>query len=182
MSLEIMLDLEWMGKPPNAAIIAIGAVAICRESLSVLGSISLQVSLESSMKAGCKVDADTILWWMQQSDEARRVFMDNDSALKLSTALIHLNDFIKLHEYGSAKVYRPLTKVWGYGANADNAVIDFAYKASSINKPWGFRADKCFRTRMDDFSQDIWVDFGTAHNAHDDAMAQALTLIETYKA
>lgn len=182
MSLEIMLDLEWMGKPPNAAIIAIGAVAICRDSLSVLGSINLPVSLASSIAAGCKVDADTILWWMQQSDEARKVFADNGSAHKLSTALSHLNDFIKLHEYDSPVTWRPLTKVWGYGVNADNAVIDFAYKATSVKKPWGFRVDKCFRTRMDDFPQSIWVEYGTAHNAHDDAMAQALTLIETYKA
>lgn len=182
MSLEIMLDLEWMGKPPNAAIIAIGAVAICREDLCVLGSISLPVSLASSMAAGLKVDASTIIWWMQQSDEARSVFLDNESAHKLSTALHHLNSFISLHEHGDPDKFRPLTKVWGYGVNADNSVIDTAYKAASIEKPWSFRADKCFRTRMDDFPQGIWKDYGTAHNAHDDAMAQALTLIETYKA
>lgn len=183
MSLEIMLDLEWMGKPPNAAIIAIGAVAICRDTLSVLGSISLPVSLESSMKAGCKVDADTILWWMQQSDEARSVFADNHSAHGLSKALCLLNDFIALHVWNNGPHdMKQLTKVWGYGMNADNAVIDFAYKATSVKKPWGFRVDKCFRTRMDDFPESIWVEYGTAHNAHDDAMAQALTLIKTYKA
>lgn len=181
MSLEIMLDLEWMGKPPSAAITAIAAVAICRETLAVLGDFSIAVSLESSMSYGMTVDADTILWWLGQSKEAQAQFIDNSSACDLHGALLQLNSFIDHHIYSDPDAYRPLTKVWGYGATADNEVLKFAYAACGIGKPWSFRVDKCFRTRMDDFPN-AWVNYGTPHVAADDAMAQALTLIETYKA
>ena len=71
---EIMLDLETMGNRPDAAIIAIGAVELNRETGQLGREFYEVVDLASAMAAGGTVDASTILWWMQQSDEARGEF------------------------------------------------------------------------------------------------------------
>ena len=70
---NVMIDLETMGVNNNAAIIAIGAVAFDFEGN--LGYHFYQtITLQSSVENGGIMDASTVLWWMRQSDEARKEF------------------------------------------------------------------------------------------------------------
>ncbi len=68
--MNIMLDLETMGNGPDAAIIAVGACKF--DTIAVLDTYYCVVDLTSSLNAGLKVDGDTILWWLKQSDDARK--------------------------------------------------------------------------------------------------------------
>lgn len=68
---HLMIDLETMGNKPNAPIVSIGAVFF-EPSTGELGEEFYRVvSLKSSMDGGAVPDPDTIMWWMQQSEEAR---------------------------------------------------------------------------------------------------------------
>lgn len=178
-NLELMIDLEFMGAPPTAAITAIGAVLIDADTLTIVDRFETLVSLKSSVVAGMTMDADTVLWWLAQSDSARAQFVNNEEQPKLGEALTEFCDWLGMNTQWS---WVKLSKVWGYGATADNEIMRYAFsRFPGIEQPWTFREDRCFRTFMDGHDQ-MWVDYGTAHKAGDDAMAQALTLIEVYRA
>lgn len=175
--IEMMLDLEYMGKPPTAAIVAIGAALIDRDALEVLGKFHMNVSLSSSIESGGTVDPSTVIWWMGQPDEVRQQLMD-PCAASIRTGLNALHSFITGTMCGEDY---ELTHVWGYGATSDNMIIRTAHERIGLNS-WDFRVDSCFRTMTRQLDVVPWVDYGVPHVAGDDAMAQALTLIEMYKA
>ena len=176
--IEIMLDLEFMGKPPHAAISAIGAAMIIDNV--VTSSFYQRVDLRDSVRMGGTLDADTIIWWLGQPDAARaEMCLPGES---LGAALSLFTRWVK----GQSRGFN-VSAVWGYGATADLAIIRHAYDCALIPTPWDFRADSCFRTETTQYvrrtgKQVPWVEYGTSHHAGDDAKAQALTLIEMRKA
>lgn len=110
--MEIMLDLETMGNGSNSAIIAIGAVAF--DTNGVKDKFYQQVNLKSSVDAGMEMDASTVLWWLKQSDSARKAFKDNEKSLSIANALVEFSMFCE-----SVKV----CGVWGNGAAFDNVLL-----------------------------------------------------------
>ena len=82
MNTEIMLDLETMGLGPDAAIVAIGAVAFDTSTLAIDPcKFFVAVDLESSVRSGGVMDASTVMWWMQQDEVARRILLKDTSQL-----------------------------------------------------------------------------------------------------
>lgn len=164
---HIMLDLETMGNGPQAAIIAIGAVAF--DLSGIKDRFYTQVSLESSISAGLIADPSTIMWWMQQSDEARAAFKDNDKALALGGALVQFAEWLRAA--GGEQV-------WGNGASFDNAILSNAYRATGSEQPWKFWNDRCYRTFKSLLNAVPMQRVGTHHNALHDAESQAQHLID----
>lgn len=103
---HLMIDLETMGNKPNAPIVSIGAVFFEPSTAELGADFYRVVSLKSAVRGGAVPDGDTILWWMQQSEEARAAICDKD-AITISAALIKLNTFIR-DNADSGKV-----QVWG---------------------------------------------------------------------
>lgn len=76
---EVMLDLETMGNGPDAAIVAIGAVAFSLERAEISPSVFYRlVTLESAVRQGGSIEPSTVIWWLQQSDEAREEITRDD--------------------------------------------------------------------------------------------------------
>lgn len=171
MAFEFMLDLEWMGKPPTAAIVAIGVAVIDRDKLEVVDNFYAPIDLDSSVSMGGTLHPDTIRWWLRQPDEARNGV---GCGRQLGEALKDLGKLFYKYEPEA---------VWGYGASSDNVTLRHAYEQWGGPTPdlFNFRTDRCLRTKIADMGVVPWVNYGTPHNARDDAMAQALTLIEIYK-
>jgi len=179
---HIMLDLETLGTGNNAAIVEIGAVEFDPMDEGHGDLFHRRVTLASAMQYG-DVDAGTLLWWLQQSHEARaNVFLDEDPILGKNpeTALplgVVLDDF-SLWLEGSE------IAMWGNGATFDNIVIRSAYRAVGQKVPWSFRQDKCYRTAINLLPENrrpAFVRIGTAHNAVDDAITQVVHLQKVYK-
>ena len=167
---EFMVDLETMGIGNKAAITAIGVVAMDMSNLKLEsapdGEFYMPISLASSMEAGLECDASTILWWMGQSDEARKEMAGR--TVSLYTALIELNYWMA--KLVSAKKERV---VWGNGASFDNVILANAYKAVHTDVPWTYSGDRCFRT-MKSLVLGLEPPFdGEKHNALADARHQA---------
>ncbi|MCR4302266.1 MAG: 3'-5' exoribonuclease [Sulfuricaulis sp.] len=178
---HIMLDLETMGHGNNAAIAAIGACEFnlpgrVREHWEAKPAEFYQkVGLESSVKAGMQIDTSTILWWMQQSDEARKSTFQGET-MPLGDALHEFSKWIESIDKDVA--------VWGNGATFDNVIIRSAFKAVGLPVPWSFRNDKCYRTvanLLPKERQPVFERSGTAHNALDDAITQAVYLQKVWK-
>lgn len=167
--MNVMLDLETMGNGSNAAIIAIGAVAFDKAGMH--NQFYQQVSLASSVAIGMECDPSTVMWWMQQSDEARGAFKDNEKAMTINAALIEFSKWFA--EIGGKEV-------WGNGASFDNVILANAYKKTGLVQPWKFWDDRCYRTIKALKPQFAIERKGTHHNAVDDAQTQAEHLIRIF--
>lgn len=162
-----MLDLETMSRGSNAAIIAIGAVKF---NQAVTSRFYAVVNLQSSIDIGLEMDADTVLWWLKQSDAARA-----DFALPGVSIYDTLADFATW--IGNDAV------MWGNGAMFDNVIMTNAYRLAGFgDPPWKFWNDMCYRT-VKNMNQHIKIQrVGTHHNAVHDAESQALHLINILNA
>ena len=170
---DVMLDLETMGTSSNAAIVAIGAVAFDIDAGTVGDRFYRVVDLGTSVAMGGEIDADTVLWWMQQSDEARAMFTRD--SVPLSVALAEFE--VWMSERGEMTGAR----VWGNGAAFDNVILSSAYRRSAIKQPWPHWNDRCYRT-IKALYPDVKLErVGTHHNAVDDAESQARHLIAMLK-
>lgn len=168
--LDIMVDLETMDRRPTAAIIAIGAVEF-NIATGKKGEVFYRtVNLDSSVAAGCTLGADTIVWWMKQGDTARQALTRNAQPLAQV-----LDDFSAwLAGCGTTNDLR----MWGNGPSFDNAILGNAYRAVSIEQPWPYWGDRCFRTAAAMYATiEKRKRDGTHHNALDDAIYQADHLI-----
>jgi len=161
--MHVMIDLETMGTRPDAPIVSIGAVAF--NGAGIGNEFYRNVDLKTSVAGGGVIDPDTLMWWLQQSDEARAALMVADTALTYA-----LDDLAKWMPIG-------VDGVWGNGASFDNVIMSESYIRAGIARPWPFWKDKCYRTVKGMYPDVALERSGTHHNALDDARTQAEHLI-----
>ncbi|EEQ2186273.1 exonuclease [Escherichia coli] len=165
---HLMLDLETMGKNPDAPIISIGAIFFDPQTGDMGPEFSKTIDLET---AGGVIDRDTIKWWLKQSREAQSAIMTDE--IPLDDALLQLREFI---DENSGEFF---VQVWGNGANFDNTILRRSYERQGIPCPWRYYNDRDVRTIVElgkaiDFDARTAIPFeGERHNALDDARYQA---------
>ncbi|EOK1803224.1 3'-5' exoribonuclease [Escherichia coli] len=165
---HLMIDLETMGKNPDAPIISIGAIFFDPQTGDMGPEFSKTIDLET---AGGVIDRDTIKWWLKQSREAQSAIMTDE--IPLDDALLQLREFI---DENSGEFF---VQVWGNGANFDNTILRRSYKRQGIPCPWRYYNDRDVRTIVElgkaiDFDARTAIPFeGERHNALDDARYQA---------
>lgn len=172
--MDVMLDLETMGNAPTSAIIAVGAVKFDPAARRIVDKFYSRVDLQSCMDAGLVVSADTIMWWLQQSDAARGEFKGTLPKLKMAL------DGFTLWMNKITATPGDSHRVWGNGATFDNVILTSAYKALKMERPWTYKGDRCYRTIRSLFPNVPFRDFGTAHRADHDAEAQAMHLMDIW--
>lgn len=171
---HIMIDLETLDTKETSVIVSIGAVKFDGAGLGERFYTALE--LGDQIRKGRTVSGDTIAWWMAQAPEARSVFSESRK-FGIENALNEFASFIGGGNY----------KVWGNGAMFDNAILLNAYAQYGISRPWSYKNDRCYRTVLAEFKEanpthKIKQDYGVAHNALDDAIAQAMTLQQVWEA
>ena len=83
-----MLDLETLGNGNNAAIVSIGAYYFDTEDPDNGEEYYVLVNPATSVGYGQVMDASTVLWWMNQSEDARKELVKaGKEGLSLSAAL-----------------------------------------------------------------------------------------------
>lgn len=162
--LDLMIDLETMGTGDNAAIIAIGACFFNRNTGEIGEKFYSQISLQSAVNLGMEIDPSTVLWWMQQENDARSKFFDNEKA---KDAIVVAGDFVNFVN----KVYN--VKPWGNGATFDITKVENLIRKSGFIVPWAFWNIRDVRTVVDlcDCREDVAFE-GVPHYALDDAIHQ----------
>ncbi len=165
---HLMIDLETMGKNPDAPIISIGAIFFDPQTGDMGPEFSKTIDLET---AGGVIDRDTIKWWLKQSREAQSAIMTDE--IPLDDALLQLREFI---DENSGEFF---VQVWGNGANFDNTILCRSYERQGIPCPWRYYNDRDVRTIVElgnsiGFDVRMAIPFeGVRHNALDDARHQA---------
>jgi hypothetical protein len=184
-AMDVMVDLETMGLSYNSAIISIGAVKF--NTLGIRSEFYNVIDLQSCVDAGLQVEANTILWWMRQSNEAREA-LTTKKALPLRSALLNFAAWLgddpitwgnRTLLTDSESEPEDDSGLWGNGSDFDNVLLANAYKACKLVLPWKDKSNRCYRTIKKLFPEVEASPFsGIMHNALHDAQNQAMHLIE----
>src|SRR5690554_2606812 len=121
MQRDVMIDLETLGTTPGCSILSIGAVAFDENGLGA--EFYCVVSRESCQKYGLHEDRETLKWWENQSEEARKVLTEAEHGNALEPALSMLSTFRGQFDLEEVRI-------WGNGSDFDNAILASCYAAA----------------------------------------------------
>lgn len=162
--MDVMIDLETLSTAYNAAILSVGACKF--DETGIHDKFYVNIDPQTCKDVGLVIDKETVSWWMRQKPEALKAMKSNQVPLKEG-----LTAFSKW--YGTKQM-----NTWGNGAAFDNVIIENAYIAVGMIRPWKYYYDRCFRTMKNIFPvpEEEMPREGLHHNALDDAIYQAKVL------
>lgn len=170
--MDIMLDLETLGVRCGSVILSIGACTFDRVTGSRGDTFHLFLKPKPQLAAGCTMDPSTVLWWLGQSDAARRAMLTGqDEAIKPVDALLRLRDWFN---FVCPEV--PARRVWANGADFDIALLTDLYRRFGMEAPWPYNVARDMRTVLDiagGKASDYIPAPAGAHDALVDAIYQA---------
>jgi hypothetical protein len=151
---RVMIDIEALGQGDDALIIQIGAA-----DFDCTKTFKRTLDPRDCEKNGATLNADTVMWWMKQSDEARESISKVDS-LEIP-AFTDLNDFLA-----------DADEIWSH-ATYDFVTIMGAFRRLKIKPKFGFRQARDIRTLMALSPQPDSVLNALRAGTHHDALADA---------
>lgn len=168
---RLMLDFETLDVAECPVILSMGAVVFNENG--IVDSFFEKIDQQSCIDIGFTVSVETLLWWEEQSDAAKKAAFGGTTDIR--SAMGMLVDFYKKHE---------CQEIWSKGALADIRWANNILIKLNLKKPWKFSREMCFRTYLKYSPKVDFRPVGEAHNAIDDAINQALQfiLIEATKA
>lgn len=202
--MHLMIDFETLSLKPNAVILQFAAVAFNPDTQEIVDVFFANV--DTRVQPGRDVSADTVLWWLDQSDSARRTVLDaaaatarvesdefdilteeqqialvNSSAVPINhvaQAFIGWIDHLNSPENEVNKTHGCVTDVWSNGA-IDHAWLDNMLEYCGFKNPLPYYLQRDYRTLRALFPEVQAPEFvGTPHNANDDALHQTKHLLE----
>lgn len=172
MTQHVSIDLESLGKNPQAMITAIGAVKFNPYTGSLGDTFYRVVDLEASVGGGL-MDVSTVLWWMKQDQAARNHLIDPEvERVPLPQALVELSEWLGMNDDLPEDKQYPDVHLWQRG-DKDTQWLTSAYEGFGLKVPFPYWEVSDQRTLC------RWVPTlraernGVAHNALDDAIHQA---------
>ena len=169
-----MLDIETLDTAPSAVILSIGIVAFNKEQVSV-EFLHRAVDIQPQIDQGRTISADTLKWWLNQSDAARHSLLRMNPKSP-ETVAKDIWDFVS--DYCAIKD----AKFWGNGSDFDNVKVEHFMRQNGVEPPWEFYNNRCYRTMKNMFPNVTKPKFeGVKHNAEADARHQATHMVEIYK-
>lgn len=156
-----MLDLETLGNMSHSAIVSVGAVRFDLKTGEIGDKFYMNVDLQSCLDAGLIINADTLMWWLNQSEAARKKI--TEKGFPLNKVLLSLSAFITKDD-----------EVWGNSARFDLGILQDAFNVKSMPIPWDFRKERCVRTLVSFAPEvkDAEPNTGVAHDALADCIFQ----------
>ena len=167
---HVMIDIETMGNMSHSAIVSIGAVRFNLETGEIGEKFYMGVDLQSCLDAGLIINADTLMWWLNQSEAARKKITEKGHPL--NKALISLSAFVTKDD-----------QVCGNSARVDLGILSDAFNTCEMPIPWDFRKERCVRT-LCSFApevKDAEPINGVAHDALADCIFQIIYCSKIYK-
>lgn len=170
---HVMVDLETMGTGKQAAFVQIGAVKFTpfgaplpeQPEPAAPTVFYRNVTLDSAVRLGLKMDVSTINWWLHNAPNAARESLRVPEPQPAQKVLQELKRFVNWNE----------DYVWAKGPGFDLAILSEAYRM--MGDRYGlcnFAHERCVRTVLD--WGKVPVEFerqGVEHNALADAWHQA---------
>ena len=179
-----MIDLETLGTSNEAVISHLGAVVFELDgSIGHTHPLYHMLDINDQQENGRLIEADTVKWWMEQSDEVRAEFKKVPIAIPQSLSLF--KDYCEAHK---------VKKIWGNGNTFDNMILRDLYNHTKnfripfhIDYPVSFRDDMDMRTfklmvkLKDPHYKFKYLEDRVAHNALEDAKNQVHCIQHAWK-
>lgn len=121
-------------------------------------------------------DPNTVRWWSEQSPEAQAAFAN---PVDLKDALAQFHAWYARYAVDNGHEIR----IWANDPHFDVVLLEAVYRAVKLPVPWHYRAPRSMRTVMEiaGMSREDCENYGDAHNALHDAIAQAMTVCKAYR-
>jgi DNA polymerase III epsilon subunit-like protein len=159
-----MCDLETLGTSPGCAVLSIAIVPF--DIGYPIEPFYERISRKSCEDIGLEVDPQTELWWQKQSAEARDEAFGGTADIE---SVLH-----RVTEYIKTLDKTPV--MWGNGASFDIPILEEAFYLCDMTTPWHYTKSLCYRTMKNIYKQIPYLKPQVAHNALQDAKAQAAHL------
>lgn len=168
---DLILDLETLGKKPGCVVLQIGAIAFRPGlGLEVIAEFTTNIDIGSSLAAGLTIDPETLVWWQRQSPEAQASVFAKGDTLESAVKRFML--------FWQSTGCDEDSRVWVRGADFDPPIWAAAIIAgtrdatdSAVVAPWRYDRVRDIRTALEVMGinrNDIPRD-GEAHTALADA-------------
>lgn len=158
-----MLDIETLGHKPGSVIFEIGACVF--DAKGIHQEFSTYIKPSSCEAAGLKCDSSTVAWWLKQKNpgviEHAETMGDT-----IEAALAKLSEFIR----GAAEI-------WANSPNFDICLLEAAYAACKMPRPWAYWNLQDLRT-IRAWTKTKKSDQPKVHRALVDARQQVMDLLE----
>lgn len=164
MSNKMMIDCETLDIGERPVLLSIGAVVF--DENQIYEYFQFDIDIETTKAHGFTVSQSTLDWWDLQEPIAKNMAFSGKE--KIEVVLQKLVDF---YSDNGCK------EIWSKGALADIRWINNALDYFSIEKPWKYYKEFCFRTLLKSAPRFKMPFAGIQHNALDDAIHQAKQFI-----
>ena len=166
---NVMCDLETLGLRPGCIILSLAAVPfLCDEKIP---PFYMKINKSNYPTSLFHSDPMTEGWWTLQSEAARTEAFSGTA--HPSEVLHHFNHWCSQLP---GKVI-----LWGNGSDFDNVILQEAYRLLGLHAPWKYFDNRCYRTLKNLFPQIKFTKTLFAHNALEDAKAQAVHAEEIFR-
>ena len=147
---HVMIDTETLGRTPGSVVRSVAAVEFDPQTGETGRQKVWKIDLADSIRYGFKVEASTLKWWMMQSDEARREFVEG-AETPLEDFLENFMQFIAATDEGNDFT------LWCLQLDFDVAMLRSMYSWYNLNVyrcdeevlPWNFQKVRDVRPYMD---------------------------------
>lgn len=174
LTVHVMHDFEALAKDSAVpALLSLGAAKFTSEG--IIDRFIVRIDPADCQRFGLEIEADTVEWWMDDKRQAARNALNELGKIDLYAALDGYAAWVKqtpTDQLGSA---------WSKGSNFDNAKLKSIYQRIQLEWPFSYRQEECYRTMCNRFPEVPFHPEGVGHSALDDAVSQALHLIEIAK-
>lgn len=169
---DVMLDFETLGNGENKCLCQVGAVFFDRVTGELGTEYKANIDAESHRKLGAVLDANTVYWWLQQSEQARASILQ-DPRLDVVIVMNQLNEFLA-----------PATRIWSH-ATFDFVTLMETMRKLGIKPLFSYKAGLDLRTLT--YLGGVTADGartreGTHHDALDDCKYQVKYAVEALNA
>ncbi|MNG54860.1 hypothetical protein D3C79_129130 [compost metagenome] len=173
--MNIMLDIETLGRTSSAAIVAIGAVVFDPDTSLLNHDFYCVINESEALRYGMS-DGEAMVWWLAQPEAARQIFAQGNGAIAFTSALELFTQWLQRMQ----RIHGGPVKIWSNGAGFDCVILRNGYTAAGLPCPWNFWSEFDVRTLVELGRQKLGADQkkdmpfeGPGHNALDDAKHQA---------
>ncbi|UUG68126.1 exonuclease-like protein [Bacillus phage PK-3] len=182
---DIMVDIETLGKSSDSTIIQISAIAFDILTGNHISTFNEIADIEKNENL-LEVDASTLKWWLKTDKELLTKLL-NSGKHSSETILAHFNGWLRVQSNDIKNVY-----LWGNGILFDNKMIQHQMELNGYKYPIFYKNDRDVRTIVDLASAKLGLsekelkdrfkdDSLVEHNALDDVKYQINLVVGCYK-
>ena len=184
MRIDIMVDIETLGKEDKSTVIQIAACAFDIHTGIIYNKFNQ--SLNISEDKNISVQGDTLMWWLKTNKELLTSILENGNCSTEKELVLSFNDWI-ISLGDKMDIF-----FWGNGILFDNRIIKYKIEQYGQEYPIFYRNDRDMRTIVElaaiksgyknekEFKDNNIISGLVAHDAFDDVIYQIAILSKAW--